>query len=280
MRPPDIFRLTHLVQQAGTPIREHFRLPGGHTIKEDNTPVTEIDLAVHRKLMWWTESQPNIGYIGEEGDAFTDNTPYVLYVDPLDGTNAYMRGIAAATVAVSVMERQSETKWKPIMSIIHDPINQWTWGATIDNKGFVQRGPDSDDRFTVQVTKQFFPWRVTAVAWRNAPCNMERIRDALLAEPSMEHQSFGATAIGGGLIASGLTNAILFGGKSAVETAAMSLIVRSAGGIATDLSGDLLNTYELVKKDGEHDFLLPNGSIMSSSQELTERLVEVAQRVR
>lgn len=280
MLHPNIFHLAQLIQLAGVPILERFRHTLTHSLKEDDTPVTEVDIAVHKKLMQWVESQPYIEYIGEEGDAFTGNAPYVLYVDPLDGTNAYLRGIASATVTATIMERQSEDWWTPIIGIIHDPINQWTWGATVEDEGFVQHGPNMRYHSLLQVTKKITPWRVSAIAWRHAPHNMERVNEAIGAEPDMEHQSFGATALGGGLIASGLINAVLFGGESAVETTAMSLIVRCAGGVATDLSGTPLCAYQLIKKGDKYDFLLPNGSIMASSQELTDRLVAVVQKVR
>ncbi len=280
MHLPDIFSLVDIVHAAGAPIRQNFRLFHHATLKTDNTPVTDIDLAVHQKLLDWTSTLTQVGYIGEEGDLFHRNFPYALYVDPLDGTAAYLRGLAATTVAVSLMKRRSDTRWEPIMSVIHDPITRWTWAATKNGEGFVQQVRGSENLYSPQqVVPRPSAWRVTAVAWRGAPCKLEAIRVALLAEPGMEHQSFGATAIGGGLIASGLTDAILFGGRSAVETAAMSLIVQSAGGVATDLSGTPLGSYELVEHGGKFDFLLPHGSIRSSSQTLTDRLVEIVKRV-
>ncbi len=280
MHLPDIFSLVDVVHAAAAPIRANFRLFNHSALKADNTPVTDVDLAVHQRLLDWTSTLPNVGYIGEEGDVFHRNFPYAFYVDPLDGTAAYLRGLAVTTVAVSLMERRSDTWWEPIMSVIHDPITRWTWAATKAGGGFVQQMRGNEDLYSAQqVVPHPLSWRVTAVAWRNAPCKLEAIRAAVLAERGMEHQSFGATAIGGGLIASGLTDAVLFGGRSAVETAAMSLIVRSAGGVATDLSGTPLEAYELVEQNGKFDFLLPNGSIMSSCQTLTDRLVEIVERV-
>lgn len=275
---PSIHSLVRIAQFAGAPIRDHFRLTNQSTLKSDNTPVSEVDLAVHERFLNWICGFPHVGYIGEEGDAFHPSHSYALYVDPLDGTSAYLRGIAAATVAVSLMHRLDDTWWEPMSSVIHDPINEWTWSATKGGKGFVQHGSKGGQiPSAVRYPQQL--WKVTAVAWRNAPCKLEAIREALQQRSEMEHQSFGATAIGGGLIASGLTDAVLFGGRSAVETAAMSLIVRSAGGVATDLSGTPLEAYELIEHNGKFDFLLPKGSIMSSCQTLTDRLVEIVKQV-
>jgi myo-inositol-1(or 4)-monophosphatase len=275
MHPIDIFQLTRVVQAASSPIGKNFRLYHRTILKDDSTVVTETDLVVHNTLSRWANDQPGLCYIGEEGDLFHEGCEYALYVDPLDGTGAYVRGLASATVAVSLMKRLSDERWEPIMAVIHDPILHWTWGATKDGTSFVQPGANEIGRFPLQVSTSFAPWRVTAVAWRGAPHNMAAIHRSLLEDRRMDHQSFGSTALGGGLIASGFMDALLFGGKSAVETAAMSLIVRSAGGLATDLQGEPLNTFDLVEHDGKHDFLLPNGSIMSSSKQLTTELVRV-----
>lgn len=279
MSYPNILQLAEAVQLAGSHIRTNFRQPPVIQIKEDGTPVTKTDMAVHDELMHWTSCHYGLGYIGEEGNAFLPDNDHVLYVDPLDGTNAYLRGLASATIVASLMKRTTATHWEPVMSVIHDPIHHWTWCSNEQGDGFLVRRDQGTHRIPLRVMGITTPWRVTAVAWRHAPYNMKLVRDELVASSDMDHQSFGATALGGGLIASGLTNAILFGGRSAVETAAMSLVVRSAGGIATDLFGTELKMYELTEKDGKYDFYLPRGSIMSSSQELTDRLVRAVKLV-
>lgn len=276
---PNILQLAEAVLLAGSPIHTDFRQSPATKIKEDGTPVTTTDHAVQQGLKSWAQKQDDLGYIGEEGDTFSPDQDQVLYVDPLDGTNAYSWGLASATVAATLMKRHSDTHWKPVMSIIHDPIHYWTWCSNELGDGFLIRQDQGVHRIPLGVTKIRTPWRVTAVAWRHAPHHMELIRNELEARRDMDHQPFGATALGGGLIASGLTNAILFGGESAIETAAMSLVVRSAGGIATDLFGTELGTYALVEKNGKYDFYLPHGSIMSSSQELTDHLVHIVKSV-
>jgi len=276
---PNIYSLVCVAELAGNHIRRNFRRKNRSTLKSDNTPVSEVDMAVHEMFMSWAKVLPNIGYISEEGDDFDRDCQSAIFVDPLDGTSAYLRGLSTVGIAISLMRRLDDTWWEPVIGVIHEPVTEWTWAATNTGQGFVQHGNSEDEPFSIAKTSDR-PFKVTAVAWRNAPCRMEAIREALEKDPDMEHQSFGSTAIGGGLIASGLTNAVLFGGRSAVETAAMSLIVQGAGGVATDLSGAPLVKYELTEHDGKFDFLLPNGSIMSSSQALNDRLVAIVEQVR
>lgn len=281
MHPPTLSTLVRITKSSAQPIKMNFRLPTTVTIKKDGTPVTNVDFAVQQRFITNTNFLHHVGYISEEGDAFDPECSYVLYVDPLDGTSAYMRGIAVVTVAVSLMKRVDNEWWEPISTVIYDPINDWVWAATKDTDGcitgFVQHG---EGHYSPTGVRELINHRrVTAVAWRNAPHRLEAVREVLQREPNTEHQSLGATAIAGGLIASGLTDAVLFGGRSAVETAAMSLIVLSAGGVATDLFGKPLTTYKLVEQDGKFDFELPHGSIMSSCQKLTDSLVEIVKRV-
>ncbi len=279
MSVPDLHTLVHITKNAAQPIKTNFRQPRQVLLmKPDGTPVTNVDMAVHQRFLNHADYR-NIGYIGEEGDRFDRMDSYALYVDPLDGTAAYLRGIPTATVAVSLMKPLVADWWEPIIGIIHDPINDWTWAATNKGQGFMQYGPDVQHLPMVKPQRPIGRHRVTAVAWRDAPHQLETVRMALEQDPTMDHQSYGATAIIGGMIATGHTDAVLFGGKSAVETAAMSLIVRAAGGVATTLYGIPLDVYKLVEDNGKFDFALPHGSIMSSSKALTDRLVNLTKRV-
>lgn len=263
------------VRDAAKPIRSHFRGVIGIQTKSDGTPVTDVDMAVHGSLLRWAHKH-SLGYIGEEGSAWNGTDRYILYVDPLDGTGAYLRGLSTVTTIATIMERY-RSAWRPLLAVIYDPLNNHLWSAA--------EGKRTRQRFTqpgyptyigrCQVRSPSPPFRVTAVAWQQAPHHLEQIRNRLEAEPEMGHQTYGSTGLGAGLIASGLMDAILTGSGSAVEVAAMLLIVRGAGGVATDLDGSPFGGFALTKSDLGHDFVLPRGAILSADQALTERLVAI-----
>lgn len=66
-----------------------------HKIKGNNTPVTELDLAIEKRLRELLASlDASIGFVGEEhGSEGSDETFW--FIDPIDGTEQFVRGIPA-----------------------------------------------------------------------------------------------------------------------------------------------------------------------------------------
>ena len=275
MNHSELKKLCAAVRGAAKPIKMTFRKPVESQIKADGTPVTSTDLEVHNTLLRWA-NQNGLGYIGEEGCSWSGQGYRVLYVDPLDGTGAFQRGLPTVTTLATVMERRRD-RWYPVAAVIYDPIANHMWWAAERNltrQRFVRPG-HPEYIGPCRVRKPERPYRVTAVAWRNAPHNLELIKARILRQPLLDHQSFGSTGLGAGLSASGHMDAILTGSNSAVEAAAMTLIVRGAGGVATDLGGQDLTGFELQETDGMYDFRLPGGALFSAHRDLTEFLVTV-----
>jgi myo-inositol-1(or 4)-monophosphatase len=66
------------------------------SFKSDDSPVSEVDLAVHEKLrLWFSKHYPNHTFISEEQtnpEGGNPNGSYV-FVDPIDGTENFVSGI-------------------------------------------------------------------------------------------------------------------------------------------------------------------------------------------
>lgn len=280
MKTPNRRKIVKATQKAAQPIKDNFRRPIDVQTKKDGTPVTAVDMAVHEYLMNWVTKYPGLGYIGEEGNSFSEESRYAIYVDPYDGTSAGIRGIPTPTTVVALMEHVTGDLWKPTIAVIHEPILGWTWSAT--EAGEIHICSDDGKNIEVHESRlldRVAPYQITVSDWPGAPHNMEQVKELVNKRPEYREQSFGSIALGAGLIASGLMHATIFGSKSAVETAAMSLIVRNAGGIVTDLFGESLDLYLLVEQNGKLDFELPDGAIMSSHQEITDDLVKIVKAV-
>lgn len=72
-------------------------------LKHDDTPVTEVDLAVERAIRAVvTAERPGDGVLGEEGglDASTDRRVWI--VDPVDGTKLFAAGIPLWTTLIGL----------------------------------------------------------------------------------------------------------------------------------------------------------------------------------
>lgn len=268
--------LFRIVQRAAVPIELNFRGAMTRTLKADGSPVTEVDMEVHETLLQWSREQ-GLGYVGEEGNGDT-NKDEILYVDPLDGTSSYSAGIPTVTVAASIMKRVEGQHYRPTISVIYEPLTGWAWIATNDDGVKVQNSIGSMSRAHVDTTAD--QWLVTCIFPPGPHRDLRQMRDLINGEqPHLKHQASGSLALCGGLIASGMTHGLAFGGTSAAEVCAMLPIIRGAGGMATDLSGKLFDTFELGENKGKVDFVLPNGAIMANSATLSALLSGMVERL-
>ncbi len=63
------------------------------TIKADQTPVTEVDVAVEKAIKTLISSEyPDHGFYGEEEGQQNIEAEFVWLIDPIDGTKAFVRG--------------------------------------------------------------------------------------------------------------------------------------------------------------------------------------------
>ncbi len=251
-------------------ITNNFRKPQLVETRPNGTHVMRPGLFVSSLIKDWVQTLGNIGFISKEDYLLLpDNCTKIIYINPLDGTSNFICGLSNITTVMTLMELRG-TLWFPTKAIIYDPINCSIW---TNEEG----GVTNLDNFQCSVINNY-PSRVTISTWPNMPFNLERVLSEVESNRTLSQQQFGAIALGGGLIASGFMDATVFGGESAVETAAMSLIVRGAGGVATDLFGEPLNGYQLEEINGKLDFSLPCGAIISSSQQLNDQLVNIVQK--
>src|SRR4051794_20437926 len=85
----------HAAKQAEKIILRHYRGPGLQVdIKKDRTVVTEADRSAERKLRQLIQASfRDDGIIGEELGAERESSEYCWILDPIDGTESFVRGV-------------------------------------------------------------------------------------------------------------------------------------------------------------------------------------------
>lgn len=244
--------------------------PGSADYKANLTPVTEIDYQINQ-LMEDFAHEYGLGFVGEEGNGAVD-CEYQLLLDPIDGTAAFMRGMNTATIVASVLKMENGFG-RPIMAIIHEPINKHTW-YSLEQITRYRRGTDLAAKSIYTIEDASLPWLCTICAWPGAKYKMVEVKARMHESSLFREQSMGGIAICGGLIAGGVLSAAAFPPGSAVETAAMQLIVQNAGGTVIDLEGNVLTRYKLGAYQEKTDFLLPKGAIFAASEEIATALLQ------
>src|SRR6187402_3312603 len=90
--------------EAGVTMTEYFTLGMVHTVKADNSPLTEADQRIQKLVVdRLTQAYPEHSLLGEEGEVQRDSK-YVWVFDPIDGTAAFMRGIPTNVFSLALVE--------------------------------------------------------------------------------------------------------------------------------------------------------------------------------
>lgn len=220
-----------LAQQAGQILRAGW----GKTdlrveMKGVTNPVTEIDqrseVLIKEGLM---RATPSYGIVAEESDAVDGRADARWIVDPLDGTINYMR--AYPYVAVSIgLEKQGEL----VLGVIYNPILDELYvaekggGATLNGRAI---HVSSVDKLGQAVIASGFPYD----AWDTDQDNLEEW--GRFVKRSMSIRCDGSAAIDLCFVACGRLDGYYERGTMPYDVAAGAVIVREAGGLASDYLG-------------------------------------------
>lgn len=118
-----------LAQRAGQAILEVYESDFAVTHKEDETPLTQADLASHRLILDALDQlTPRLPCLSEEAADIPHATrrtwsQYWL-IDPLDGTREFVKRNGEFTVNIALVEDH-----RPVLGVIHAPVLGLTYGA-------------------------------------------------------------------------------------------------------------------------------------------------------
>jgi histidinol-phosphatase len=97
--------VTTVARLAGAEALSHFRSALQVQTKADGSPVTLADQQAERVARAWIEQHfPEDGIVGEEGDSVRPEARRRWYVDPIDGTKAFIRGVPLWGTLIAVVE--------------------------------------------------------------------------------------------------------------------------------------------------------------------------------
>lgn len=127
------------VIKVGEIAYEKYRSDVKITIKDDQTPVTNVDQLIHDELIQSLQTYfPDVPVISEEGQipSFKDRQSMAAYwsLDPLDGTVDFIKETDQFVISLGYINNG-----QPTMGIIHHPVSGTTWVAVAKCGVFVQQ---------------------------------------------------------------------------------------------------------------------------------------------
>lgn len=189
-----------------------------HSLKDDKSVVTEMDILVEERLKAaLAEIAPAISFGGEEtGVDYTQKTFWL--VDPIDGTEAFIRGLPFSTTMIALID-----DGQPIMSVIYN-FFQDEYYMAIKGQGASCNG------HAIHVSNRPLK-RAYVIATGNwgvmrMPNLAPRLRPRVAGMPKLHGSGCEATYIASGAI----DGAIVAGAKGPWDFAAGNLLIREAGG--------------------------------------------------
>ncbi|HLJ65767.1 MAG TPA: inositol monophosphatase [Chloroflexota bacterium] len=217
-------------EEAGRILSGYFRR--GHVAtrsKGDRDVVTEADTASERYLLSELRGRfPRDGVVAEEGGRVPSTNGCCWYVDPLDGTMNFARGIPIWCVSVGRLNHE-----QPDLGVIHDPTRGETFAAERGTGSRCNGRPmrcseaeDIRDAF-VHVTVDFETPSMAA--------GLDDLRS--IAPRALRTRNLGSAALALAYVAAGRFEAMLHRSANAWDYAAGVALTLESGGVVTDFHG-------------------------------------------
>ncbi|MFL5713809.1 MAG: inositol monophosphatase family protein [Chloroflexota bacterium] len=218
--------------EADTIARSHFRRDLQIETKPDRTFVTQADTAIERMIRARIhDAFPDHGLVGEEYGVEDGGASVRWYIDPIDGTHNFIRGVPLFGTLLAV-ERDGEMQASVLSAPALDE-RWWGWrggGAWARNRGEGARRIHVSGVTTMADAQILYGSARDLEASGRAPGFRGILRDA------WRERGFG-DFWGYALVAEGAAEAMIEVDLSAWDAAAPFLLIEEAGGRATDFEG-------------------------------------------
>jgi len=206
-----------------------------------------------------TKARPGYCFLGEEGGRQDgDDKSHCWIVDPLDGTTNFLHGIPQFAISIA-LEREGVI----VAGVIYNPVNEELFTAERGKGAFL-----NDQRLRVAARRRMAEAVVACGLPHVGRGDLALFRNEIAAvqERVAGLRRFGAAALDLAWVAAGRFDVFWERDLSPWDMAAGILMVREAGGFATDLDGD--------------DGIFAKRQIIAGNEYLHKELVQILKEAR
>jgi myo-inositol-1(or 4)-monophosphatase len=259
-------------REAGMILLTEFDRPQKIGYKGEVDLVTEADRRSEQAIVSRLRSHfPKHGIMAEEGSgqegavaAATDALSYRWYVDPLDGTTNFAHGYPCFCVSIGLAESIAGVE-ELLIGVVYNPINGELFTGVRDEGAFLNQKKiqvSSVERLATSLLATGFP----SIKRAQNP-NIHYYWDFTLRSHGVRRDGSAALDLAG--VACGRFDGFWEFGLKPWDTAASVLLIREAGGMATDFAG---RPYKL----GGPELLASNRHIHAEMQHVAGDIAERA----
>lgn len=215
----------------------------GTELKGQRDVVTRADMLAEQSLVGTLRTSfPADGIVAEEGSSRETASGLVWYLDPLDGTLNFSRGLPIWCVSIAAFK-----DGRPVLGVVHDPLRGETFsgaeglGAWLNGETIGVRRDAQTANSVVHLTVDFHDETIHLC-----------LRDiAAIAPRVLRTRNFGAVALALAYCAAGRVDAVIHRSANPWDYGAGVVLVKEAGGPVTSLEG--------------HMYEVQHGSILASA---------------
>ena len=219
----DMHHVITIAKKAGEKIMQMYQKDFSVEYKEDQSPLTEADLASHHLICGeLSKLYPDIPILSEESAetfTLTDKNACFWCVDPLDGTKEFIKKNDEFTVNIAMIQNQ-----QPILGVIGVPAKNMVYAAVKGGGAFKQQ--EDNELQTNQVKIQ----AVDKLTFAVSRSHLDDHTKAMVDEYQAEMLQAGS-ALKLAFVAEGLVDVYpRFGPTMLWDVAAGQCIIEEAGG--------------------------------------------------
>jgi myo-inositol-1(or 4)-monophosphatase len=241
------------VKKAEPIFSKHFGRAGKVINKDDpyRSLVTDIDREIEAIITaQLTKCFPDHSISGEELPVQKKSSSYTWYIDPIDGTVNYVRGLYGSSISVGLWLDNA-----PIAGVVADPVNDVIYSA-IRGRGSFKNGKAKLSVSTISTLADGIGLAGRARQQLNGEADKALGR---VAQKMYRNREFGGSALELCHMAEGKIDLYLSERIKTYDVAASVLVLVEAGGRATDWQGNAFTpaSKQIAASNGKiHEELL------------------------
>lgn len=223
-----------LARDAGVTMSQYFRVENNLQWKSDDTPLTIADTTINAMVIDRVKEQfPEHGVIGEE-ESYETERELVWVVDPIDGTMPYSLGMPLSMFSLALVERK---EGRALVAVAYDPQLDMLYSAMKGGGAFLNNQPISTS--TAETLKNGY---VSILGGLDRASGKQFYQvgqcvDLMRGQGAKTFMLYSYVYVAV-RVATGELLAASLGFGSPWDSAACSLIVQEAGGIAVGVDGE------------------------------------------
>tara|TARA_A100001234_G_scaffold139107_1_gene122102 strand:- start:788 stop:1573 length:786 start_codon:yes stop_codon:yes gene_type:complete len=196
-------------------------------IKNDQTPVTEVDIQAEKIIKEIIlNAFPDHGFYGEETNRENHDSDFLWLVDPIDGTKGFVRGYPFFSTQIALMHKS-----QIILGVSNAPIFEEIIFAELGKGSWIDNHKTKVSKTSKIESSTISTGNLKSLAlsekWSNFGKIVSRI-DRIRGYGDFYHYH---------LLATGKIDAVIESDVNILDVAALSIIISESGGVFTDLNG-------------------------------------------